>query len=83
VLYFIQSNNLRLGLIVLFAAFCSSVLVFLSNASNSEIIVATASCVIPLRCLVLYRSIDLRDSYAAVQVVFVSGVISSQHLEPR
>jgi len=58
VLYFIQSNRVRLGLIVLFTILCSVALAFLSRASNSEIIVATAT-------------------YAAVQVVFVSGNISS------
>jgi len=58
VLYFINSNNIRLGLIVLFTVICSASLAFLSKASNSEIIVATAT-------------------YAAVQVVFVSGNLSS------
>ncbi|KAF8222358.1 hypothetical protein L208DRAFT_1413588 [Tricholoma matsutake] len=58
VLYFIKSNNIRLGIIVLFTVLCSTSLAFISHASNSEIIVATAT-------------------YAAVQVVFVSGNISS------
>jgi len=58
VLYFIANNNIRLGLIVLFTVICSASLAFLSKASNSEIIVATAT-------------------YAAVQVVFVSGNLSA------
>jgi hypothetical protein len=43
VLYFIKSNHIRLGVIVLFTVLCSTSLTFLSYASNSEIIVATAT----------------------------------------
>jgi hypothetical protein len=43
VLYFIKSNNIRLGVIVLFTVLCSTSLAFISHASNSEIIVATAT----------------------------------------
>jgi hypothetical protein len=40
VLYNIQSQGTRLGLIVLFSALCSAALALLSNAKNVEIIAA-------------------------------------------
>lgn len=43
VLYFTNSDELRLGLIVLFSALCSTALATISNAKNVEIIAATAA----------------------------------------
>lgn len=43
VLYFIVSQTVRLGIIVVFSALCSAALALLSDAQNVEIIAATAA----------------------------------------
>jgi hypothetical protein len=43
VLYVINSDKIRIGLIVLFCALCSGALAVLTNAKNGEIISVTAA----------------------------------------
>lgn len=43
VLYVIKSEQIRLGLIVVFSALCSMALATLSSAKNSEIMAVTAA----------------------------------------
>lgn len=75
VLYFIRSQAARLGAIVAFSALCSLALAVLSDARNTEII-ATTSAYVHIGVILSEPLLTPNPSFAAVQVVFVSGNVT-------
>lgn len=80
VLYKINNNDLRLGMIALFTIIFAGSVGLLTNGSMAEVFGATAALVIPytMQIAILHPSsrwaeIITYNSYAAVLVVFVSG----------
>lgn len=73
ILYNINSDNLKLGLIALFTVLFSASVGLLTNAKRAEVFGATAACVDILN----YKCLTNRDRYAAVLAVFVSGDLGS------
>lgn len=84
VLYKVNNNNLRLGLIALFTVIFAASVGLLTSGSMAEVFGATAASVLPSdsRCPLddpgeMNSELLIHDSYAAVLVVFVSGNLTS------
>lgn len=80
VLYKVNNNDIRLGLIALFTVIFAASVGLLTNGSMAEVFGATAASVIPfsIQIDILHPSgkgseLLTHNSYAAVLVVFVSG----------
>ena len=81
-LYYIPTQKARLGAIVAFCSLYSVALSLLTDAKNVEIIAVTAASVsstlLPLHPILSELTTFSINSYAAVQVVFMSGSIPSK-----
>lgn len=80
VLYKVNNNDLRLGLIALFTVIFAGSVGLLTNGSMAEVFGATAALVIPYSIQIAmlhprrkWAEMITYNSYVAVLVVFVSG----------